>query len=413
MAIRKVVKYGVLSWQYDIREPSGKRIRVHGFPTKKDAEDALASIRLRRLQEQHFLPVAFEPVLARAAMREEAAMMRAKAVDFSTRHYPFYAGLVERFGDMLPADLQMQNFTGRHVELFMQRELQRGVRPQTFNTYMRYTKGALNRIKERYPQQLSQWSPPRVMLCKEDNAGRSRLITQEEIQKLIECLTHPPRTLKVPVSSLLHWRDAADVLRIALLTGMRKSEILSLPLASVHSQWSVIKVKTLKRTGANQQVRDILITEPLRAILAARVADNLTGDGLLFPYYRRDMQGHWIRRPLIKACELTGITYGNRLIGGIVLHDSRHTFISKLMHSGADMATIRELSGHTSEAMLMRYAHGTTESKLRALEMAAQLVQEPASVGNEFPVQPTSSVRENRDNGETRDESEPSKNVVK
>ena len=74
---------------------------------------------------------------------------------------------------------------------------------------------------------------------------------------------------------------------------------------------------------------------------------------------------------MMKACEITGIKYGNRLIGGLVLHDTRHTFISKLLHSGAEMATIRKLSGHRTEAMLMRYGHATEESKQRAVETAA------------------------------------------
>ena len=53
-------------------------------------------------------------------------------------------------------------------------------------------------------------------------------------------------------------------------------------------------------------------------------------------------------------------------------HDMRHDFASQLVMKGVDLTTVRELMGHASLKMTMRYAHLAPSSKLRAVEVLAE-----------------------------------------
>jgi len=65
---------------------------------------------------------------------------------------------------------------------------------------------------------------------------------------------------------------------------------------------------------------------------------------------------------LKKACRKAGLI-------DVTWHTCRHTFASRLTQKGADLVTVKELLGHSSVAVTMRYAHTNRDTKVQAVAM--------------------------------------------
>jgi integrase len=74
------------------------------------------------------------------------------------------------------------------------------------------------------------------------------------------------------------------------------------------------------------------------------------------------------------ASEKAGIPYGQQVEGGWTVHDLRRTYLTYLLQAGVDIATVRDLAGHSSISVTSRYVHSTRDSRKNAAVAAEKLI---------------------------------------
>jgi integrase len=124
---------------------------------------------------------------------------------------------------------------------------------------------------------------------------------------------------------------AADLIRLAALTGLRRGELLGLRAQDVRGRALALDART--KSG-----RPRFVPLPVEAarIVRHRVPWAIGADEL--------------RREFERARAAAGLPH-------VRFHDLRHTYASWLVQSGANMKAVKELLGHTTMAMTDRYAH--------------------------------------------------------
>jgi integrase len=178
----------------------------------------------------------------------------------------------------------------------------------------------------------------KVKLLRERNR-RVRYLEEKEIKRLYNaCAEH----LK-------------PIVIVALNTGMRKEEILSLRWKDLDFRSRIISILDTK----NGERREIPMNDIVYKTLLA---------------VRKIPDSSWV------FCKKNGERYGNvrkafegaKKRAGIVdfrFHDLRHTFASHLVMAGVDLKTVQELLGHKSFEMTLRYAHLSPDHKKTALDV--------------------------------------------
>ena len=165
---------------------------------------------------------------------------------------------------------------------------------------------------------------------------RERFLTQEEFRRLGRVLDEAEVAGSV-------WPPAVAAIRLLMLTGCRRSEILTLRWDDVDRSSGELRLRDSK-TGA----RMVPLTSAAAEVLAGipRVQDNpwvITG-----------------RKPGTGLVHLTDHWYRLRARAGlddVRLHDLRHSYASRALALGESLTMIGRLLGHNKVATTARYAH--------------------------------------------------------
>ena len=159
---------------------------------------------------------------------------------------------------------------------------------------------------------------------------RVRWITKEQARQLLNQLS-------------IKWMH--DVCFFALLTGARRTEILSMTWAKIDFQNKIAIVSN--DISKNEKARPLLLNDEALELLKSRRLINKT-------YVFVNSKGHPIddidRRIFNRATESCGIN-------DFTFHDLRHTWASWHVQRGTPLFTLKELGGWETLEMVQKYAH--------------------------------------------------------
>jgi len=158
------------------------------------------------------------------------------------------------------------------------------------------------------------------------------------------------------------------LLEVLYATGLRVSELVSLPLSAARSDARMIVVR-----GKGNKERLVPLNEASRRAMADYLAamealkaskkKNAAASKWLFPSFGES--GHLTRQHFARDLKELAASAGlaPRLVSPHVL---RHAFASHLLHNGADLRIVQTLLGHTDISTTQIYTH-VVEERLKSM----------------------------------------------
>lgn len=177
-------------------------------------------------------------------------------------------------------------------------------------------------------------------------SSRQEYFSPDEVRRLLLAA----RDVQAGATSEIQ-RYFLPILATAVFTGCRLGEVLGLRWSDVRDGFITVRAEMAK----SKRGRQVPLNEALAAMLRALPS---AGGEVVFPVrHSPDVIAKVWRR----VKRLAGVDPRARF------HNLRHTFASLLVQGGADLATVRELLGHSDIKMTALYSHSSRQKKIAAV----------------------------------------------
>ena len=329
----KITEY----WYVEVSRPGGGKIKKSigkaGIATKAMAREEETKLKKKIRKKQLGMEEIDVPTLNDINSDYLQYVRDVKKKRSWKRDEELLRPLCELFGNKLLSDISTKD-----LEEFKLLRLKK-VSPATVNRSLSVLRHLYN-LAKRWNKFYGD-NPVSIVGMLQEHNQIERILTLEEEQKLLrESLS----TLK-------------PILLIALNTGMRRGEILSLFWSDIDFDVNMItinqtntKSKKQRRIPINTILRNILIELKLKSRGSEHVFIDSNGD-----------QIKSIRSAFVTATKRAGLE-------GLRFHDLRHTAATRMVESGANIVAISKILGHSDIKTTMRYAH-PEDSLKEALEL--------------------------------------------
>jgi integrase len=259
------------------------------------------------------------------------------------------------------------------VEKWRAGRMKAGAKPATLNRVLDDLRSALAKA---VAWELLEAHPlASVKRSRTDDSATVRFLADDEEKRLRASLDAREERIRAERDSANAWRAErgyptmrdlrkvafADHLKplvlLSINAGLRRGEAFSLEWRDVDFERALLTVRG--QSAKSGRTRHIPLNSEALAVLGGWRAQRAKPEGLIFPGRNGDrldnVRKAWLA--VLADAEISGFRW----------HDQRHHFASRLVMAGVDLNTVRELLGHASYQMTLRYAHLAPQHKAAAV----------------------------------------------
>ncbi|EIU6832440.1 site-specific integrase [Vibrio parahaemolyticus] len=240
------------------------------------------------------------------------------------------------------ADKPLEDIKAWDIQQWVTEKRKLGRAPATIEYTFNRLKAALSRAVEW--EFIESHNLSSVKIAKEDNT-RIRYLSESEEAALLNALAAREAQLCEDNDSYQYADFFTPLITLAMHTGMRKGEMLTLRWESVSFENRYLTI--LSENAKSKKKRTIPMNDTVFNMLSQWRAQNLNEE---YVFVHEGKQVSFFQYPwqnLLKAAGIENFRF----------HDLRHHFASKLVMAGVDLNVVRELLGHADLKMTLRYAH--------------------------------------------------------
>lgn len=336
-------------WRY-VFQGTKRAIRLGEFPATDVAEARKRALEMRGLLDQGKDPQAGDdrlkvmPTLREFAERDylpHARQTKRSHMDDASR---LRVHLLPRLGDKKLSDLTL-----REIQAFVG-EIAQSHTPATANRVLS--------LLARMLKLAVLWQILDRNVCVgipkfREAKIRERFLSPEEIQRLYRAMEHEPAKV------------ACAALKLMLLTGQRRNEILTLTWKQVDLDTGVLFLAKTK----SGKTRHVVLSEAAVELLTSQPSKD--SSDWVFPGRSGD-------GPLVNVDKTLKRLIAAAGLEKFRVHDLRHSHASLLANNGVSLFVIQQTLGHSSPSMTMRYSHLCDAALRQAVNVAGEVVARAA-----------------------------------
>ena len=261
-----------------------------------------------------------------------------------------------------------QNFTGTHTQTLRDYLADLDTRGFKSSSVARRLSAMRHLFRFLLNERIRTDDPAAILSGPKRGRGLPKVLSISDVDRMLTRTRELTQASEASASQRLRALRLHCLLEVLYATGLRVSELVSLPLSAARRDARMIVVR-----GKGNKERLVPLNEASRQATADYLAameaqkpekkKNAPASKWLFPSFGES--GHLTRQHFARDLKELAAESGlaPRLVSPHVL---RHAFASHLLHNGADLRIVQTLLGHTDISTTQIYTH-VVEERLKSL----------------------------------------------